>query len=380
MAFIRTAILSGAGKTAVTDISIIIPAYNESENIRPVIEKIESVITMPHTIAVVYDGDDDTTIPVVRELSKSNNCLRLVKNKYGRGALNAIKTGMEEASGVYAFVTMADLSDPLEVINALYKKAEAENADIVCASRYMQGGKQKGGPFIKSFLSRIAGLTLHCFAKLPTHDATNSFKLYRVSFLKDQIIESTGGFELGIELVAKAHVQGYKICETPTTWTDRTAGKSNFRLFGWLKNYVHWYLYAFTAPQIGVLRYAPRFAAYIAAGGTCALINWGIFYVLCYIINVHYLLSASAAFAFSATANYFLSKLIFKPEGRTKVVEYMLVLAASAIALGVDLCIMYILVEVSRFLPMIAKILGTGSAFFFNYLSRQFFIFSPKRV
>lgn len=263
--------------------SIIIPAYNEAENIRPAIERIEAAVTMPHTIAVIYDSDEDTTVPVVQELCKGNDGLRLVKNKYGCGALNAIKTGLEEASDTYALVTMADLSDPPEVINALYEKAEAENADIVCASRYMRGGRQKGGSFIKGGFSRIAGLALHWFAKLPTHDATNSFKLYRISFLKKQVIESTGGFELGIELVAKAHVQGCKICEVPTTWTDRTAGKSNFRLFRWLKNYIHWYLYAFRAPQNGLLCYLPFLAAYIAAGGACALINWGIFYVFHYV-------------------------------------------------------------------------------------------------
>jgi glycosyltransferase involved in cell wall biosynthesis len=364
----------------VNDVSIIIPAYNEAENIRPAIERIEAAAAMPHTITVIYDSDEDTTIPVVQELCKTNDRLRLVKNKYGRGALNAIKTGLEEASGTYALVTMADLSDPPEVINALYEKAETENADIVCASRYMKGGRQNGGPFIKGCLSRIAGLTLYCFAKLPTHDATNSFKLYRVSFLKEQAIESTGGFELGIELAAKAHVQGYKICETPTTWTDRAEGKSNFKLLRWLKNYIHWYLYAFTAPQNGLLRYLPRFVTYVAAGGICALVNWGIFYVLCYVINIHYLLSASFAFVASFTANYFLSRRIFKPRGRKKIIEYILVLAASAAALAIDLCIMYMLIDFVRFPPMIAKLLGTGSAFFFNYQSRQFFIFSSEKI
>jgi hypothetical protein len=127
----------------------------------------------------------------------------------------------------------------------MIKIAKEQNADIVCASRYMKGGKQIGGPFLKSLMSHIAGLTLHYFAKVPTHDATNSFKLYRASFLKEQKIESTGGFELGIELVVKAHLQGKKICETPTIWTDRVAGKSNFKLKAWLPKYLKWYFMAF---------------------------------------------------------------------------------------------------------------------------------------
>jgi glycosyltransferase involved in cell wall biosynthesis len=233
------------------EIDIIIPVYNEAANIKEAIERIEAAVTISHNISIVYDMDEDTTIPVVNDLRKNYNSIHLIKNKYGPGVLNAIKTGLKEASGTYAIVTMADLSDPPGVINDMCFIAEKERADIVCASRYMKGGKQIGGPLIKGLLSRYAGLTLYYFAGLPTHDATNSFKLYRVSFLREQIIESVGGFELGIELVAKAHVQGYRICETPTTWTDRVEGRSNFKLFAWLANYLKWYFYAFKPQKRG---------------------------------------------------------------------------------------------------------------------------------
>jgi glycosyltransferase involved in cell wall biosynthesis len=360
------------------DVSIIIPVYNEAENIHACLERIESAVTMPHTITIVYDTEEDTTVPVVRELIKNNDSIYLLKNKYGYGALNAIKTGLEEASGAYALVTMADLSDPPEVMEKMYEKAEAEHADIVCASRYMKGGKHIGGPVIKGCLSRIAGLTLRYFAKFPTHDATNSFKLYRVSFLKTQIIESTGGFEIGIELAAKAFVQGYKIIETPSTWTDRKYGKSNFKMAAWLKNYLHWYIHAFTAPQNGLMRYFPRFAGYTAAGGICAIINWSVFYALCYLINIRYLPAAAFSFVISATVNYFLCKLIFISKGRKKNVEYIMVLLASAAALVIDLSVMYVFIEFVRIAPMIAKIFGTGCGYFINYISRQFFIFSSE--
>ena len=58
-------------------------------------------------------------------------------------------------------------------------------------------------------------------------------------------IESTGGFELGLELVVKAHVAGRKIVEVPTTWRDRLAGQSNFKLWKWLPHYLKWFFYAF---------------------------------------------------------------------------------------------------------------------------------------
>ena len=232
-------------------LSIVIPVFNEGGNIRTALTAIRERVKYEHEILIVYDFDEDNTLPVVREMMAGMPCVSLVRNKYGRGVLNAIKTGMETAKGEYAIVTMADLSDPPEVMNAMIAKAESENADIVCASRYMKGGKQIGGPFLKGLMSRTAGLTLHWFAGLPTHDATNSFKLYRKSFLDSVKVESTGGFELGLELTVKAFLLGRKICEVPTTWTDRTAGESHFKIMKWLPSYLHWYFMAFRRRKHG---------------------------------------------------------------------------------------------------------------------------------
>ena len=233
---------TGADKTRRDIIlSIVIPVYNEGDNIRQAIDAIRSNVMYGYVIMVVYDFDGDNTLPVVRDMPD----VRLVRNKYGRGALNAIKTGLEEAGTEYVIVTMADLSDPPEVMNDMIAIAERENAAVVCASRYMKGGSQIGGPVIKGLMSRTAGLTLHWFAGIPTHDATNSFKLYRKSFLDSVKVESSGGFELGLELVVKAYRNGLKICEVPTTWRDRQAGKSRFRILAWLPCYLKWYFMAF---------------------------------------------------------------------------------------------------------------------------------------
>ncbi len=72
----------------------------------------------------------------------------------------------------------------------------------------MRGGRQVGGPPLKRLLSRTAGLTLHWFAGVPTHDPTNNFKLYSRRFLDSVTIESTAGFELALELTVKATLDG----------------------------------------------------------------------------------------------------------------------------------------------------------------------------
>jgi hypothetical protein len=116
--------------------------------------------------------------------------------------------------------------------------------DIVCASRYMRGGQQIGGPWLKKLLSRLAGVSLHWLIGFPTHDATNAFRAYRRSVLAETPIESQGGFEYSLEITAKAFAAGRRITEVPSTWRDRSAGQSRFKLRAWLPQYLRWYFFA----------------------------------------------------------------------------------------------------------------------------------------
>ncbi len=227
-------------------INIIIPVYNEGENITNTLDEIHSKVKTPYRIYVVYDFDEDNTLPVVKDYMQNFPYIELEKNRFGRGVLNAIKTGFEVAPCGAVLVVMADLSDDLVKVDRMYDLIN-EGYDIVCGSRYMKGGKQIGGPVLKKFLSLMAGLTLHAFVNIPVHDITNSFKMYRKEVLNDIEIESTGGFELGMEIVIKAFFKGYRITEVPSVWRDRTSGESKFRLFKWLPKYIYWYLYAIKA-------------------------------------------------------------------------------------------------------------------------------------
>ena len=224
-------------------INIIIPVYNERENIKNTLLEIKTKIKTPHNIFIIYDFDEDNSIPVVKDLMQNNKNIYLIKNKYSRGVLNAIKTGFNTINNGVVLVVMADLSDDLKKVDEMFKKIN-EGYDIVCGSRYMRGGEQIGGPRIKKFLSRLAGVSLHYLSGIPTHDVTNSFKMYTKKVLDDIKIESNGGFELGMEIVVKAFLKGYKITEVPSTWRDREKGKSRFRLWKWLPKYIYWYLLA----------------------------------------------------------------------------------------------------------------------------------------
>ncbi|MFM8896474.1 MAG: hypothetical protein ACKOE2_14185, partial [Actinomycetales bacterium] len=83
------------------------------------------------------------------------------------------------------------------------------------------------------------------FARVGTRDATNSFKAYSKRFLDEVGVESDQGFEIGIELVAKARRLRLPIAELPTIWLDRDAGVSRFQMRKWLPRYLQWYRFAY---------------------------------------------------------------------------------------------------------------------------------------
>lgn len=227
--------------TATPRLSIVIPVYNEGRNIEPALRTLlAGIMARPVEILVVYDFAEDDTVPAVRALQAEMPAVRLVHNDLGRGVLNAMRKGLRVAAAPYVVITMADLSDEPQVIDRMLDLAE-DGADLVAASRYMRGGRQIGGPLVKRSLSRAAGLSLHHVARIATHDATNSFKLYSRRLLDAIEIESTAGFALGIEITVKAHLAGFRITEVPTTWRDRTAGESRFRVTAWMPEYLRWY-------------------------------------------------------------------------------------------------------------------------------------------
>ena len=229
-------------------ISVIIPAFEEGESVVAGLINLSREIQQPNEILVIVDNPIDSTVAPVKNLSKEYPAIRLVVNTYGSGPANAIRYGIDQAIANVVVVTMADgCDDPRQVeeLAHLVKRGVV----IASASRYMPGGQQVGGPRIKRILSRVAGKSFALITGVGTHDATNSFKAYDKNFVEKVGIHSRHGFEIGLELTAKARRLGLSVAEIPTTWIDRTFGKSNFRLAKWLPRYLGWYLFGLGFPH-----------------------------------------------------------------------------------------------------------------------------------
>jgi glycosyltransferase involved in cell wall biosynthesis len=231
-------------------VSIVIPAYQEDSEIEGVLSRLTEAVRLPCEIVIVVDSEEDSTLPYVEKYARIDPRVRALVNDVAPGPAHAIRYGMERAEADVVVVTMADGCDDPQQIDSLVRLVE-RGVVVAAASRYSQGGQQVGGPAMKCMLSRLAGLSLWGLARVGTRDATNSFKAYDTEFVQKVGIDSTAGFEIGIELVAKARRARLPVAELPTIWLERNHGVSNFRLVTWLPHYLRWWKFAF-GPRLDV--------------------------------------------------------------------------------------------------------------------------------
>jgi len=231
-------------------VSVVVTAKDEGETIVSALSHITEAVTLPCEVLVVCDSRQDTTVPWVEKYAREDSRVHLVLNEYGRGPARAIKAGFDAAGADVVVVTMADGCDDPQQIDQLSRLVE-RGVVVAAASRYSKGGQQVGGPLLKGLMSRTAGASLRVLARVGTWDPTNSFKAYDRHFVQEVGIDSDQGFEVGLELVAKARRLRRPVAELPTIWLDRTFGVSHFRVMKWLPAYLRWYRFAF-GPQLSV--------------------------------------------------------------------------------------------------------------------------------
>ncbi|MBI5684865.1 MAG: glycosyltransferase [Verrucomicrobia bacterium] len=224
------------------ELTIVIPAYNEEAVIEETLRDIEKRLPIPHQIIVVNDHSRDDTAGIVERLATEFPHIRLIHNTGERGICRTLQTGWHAATTPVVVTMMADLCDDPATVPAMLEKIEA-GFDVCCGSRYMPGGRKIGGPALQSWFSRFVGWSLAKYVGLPTCDASNAFKMYRREVLTHMTIEDAG-FASSLEIIVKAFLKNYKICEVPTTWRTRTKGKSSFKIFKVARNYLRWYVWA----------------------------------------------------------------------------------------------------------------------------------------
>ena len=223
-------------------LDIIIPVYNEDENIIKLLKLLDSTVICNFRILICYDNETDKTLKHLKNLNIIKNEIKLIKNPK-QGPNSAIIEGIKSSNSKIILVYMADDFENIKLINEMVDLIEKGN-DLVIPSRFITGGKMLGAVKSKEMVTRIGSNLIYYLAGIPYKDCTNAFKMFSASITDVIKFESTMGFTFALELVAKSYFLKLKIIEVPSTWIEVKNRKSNFKMVKWIPYYIYWLLYS----------------------------------------------------------------------------------------------------------------------------------------
>ncbi len=213
--------------------SIVIPAYNEEENLPSLLDNLLVLGKRQNwdfEIIVSNDNSSDKTGKICEDYAKKFKNLKVVNRKspeHGMGA--TLMDGTKAAGSKIIVWVMADKSDELEKIPKMVKKVE-EGFDLVLGSRYMPGGSRGELGIDKAFFSWFYTFCAKIIFGIKIHDITNAFRAFRKDLVEKIRLESKD-FAISPEFAIKCQLKGIKIGEVPATYYNRKVGKTKFKMF-----------------------------------------------------------------------------------------------------------------------------------------------------
>jgi dolichol-phosphate mannosyltransferase len=228
-------------------LSVVIPAHNEEDGVRPTVEAISRILegeVIPYEVLVVNDHSTDGTAQVLDDLALENPNVRWVANLKTGGFGYAIRTGLEQFRGDAVCIVMADASDDPQDIVKYYRLLE-QGYECAFGSRFMRQSRVVDYPQHKLFINRVANWFIKVLFGLRFNDVTNAFKCYRREVIEGIQPILSCHFNLTVELPLKAIVRGYSYGIVPINWYNRTTGVSKLKIKEMGSRYLFIVLYIF---------------------------------------------------------------------------------------------------------------------------------------
>jgi glycosyltransferase involved in cell wall biosynthesis len=222
---------SNQPKGAPVKLSVVVPLYNEEENVVDTAQRITRVIeplNISWELILVDDGSTDGTRNLIEALAENQPHVRFISYQPNRGRGRALRTGFATALGKYIISTDADLSYDPAYMPIMIEILDRSEADMILASPYMPGGCTQGVPLIRLWISRIGNWILRHSLPAKINTVTCVFRAYRREVLNLMELESDGK-EIHLEILSKALAVGWEIKEIPAVLTNRKRGESTFR-------------------------------------------------------------------------------------------------------------------------------------------------------
>ncbi|MCP4592210.1 MAG: glycosyltransferase family 2 protein [bacterium] len=219
------------------ELSVVAPMYNEQAIIEHSLRKlVDALSSFPSTweLILVNDGSTDTTLALLTEQARGDDRITVVSYDRNRGRGFALRTGINHSRGRYVVTTESDLTWGKEIIAQLYQALREDDADIVVASPYANGGKLENVPLNRALLSRLGNRILRLSTSSPITMLTGMTRGYRGELVRKLPLEEDGK-EIHLEIVSKAGMLGWRFSEVPATlrWEPPQPGrrrrKSKFR-------------------------------------------------------------------------------------------------------------------------------------------------------
>ncbi len=224
-----------------TKLDIIIPVYNEDENIIKLLKTLEKEVLQDFKILICYDSESDKTLNYLKNKIIEKEIL-LVKNPK-QGPNTAILEGIKVSNAEIILIYMADDFENISLINKMVNLIEDGN-QLIIPSRFISGGSMVGAKKIKKFITISGSNLLYYIARIPFKDCTNAFKMFSSDLKKKINFQSSIGFTFALELTLKTFFLKQKIVEIPSNWVETKDRKSNFKIYKWLPYYIYWLLYS----------------------------------------------------------------------------------------------------------------------------------------
>jgi len=375
------------------EVSIIIPTYNESENIIQVLKSIGEHI--PKDIAteaiVVDDNSPDGTGKVVEDYindaqNKTGYTVSVIHRKTKSGLSSAILDGIQHSSGETVVVMDSDFSHPPKIIPQLIEEIKTSKYDIVIASRYTEGGEVNGWSTKRKLISKGAKGIAKVGLGVNESDPMSGFFAFNRNILEGIKFDAIG-YKMLLEILVKT--KGAKVKEIPYTFTDRTRGSSKLdssTMFDYVKSVWKLYRYGRTA-KVSDTRTSVRFISkagrFYTVGASGLLVNYLMSLLFAdAIINFWYIHATMIGIAISMSSNFILNKIwTFEDrnfEAKKTLAQYGKFVGFSSLGALIQLGMVYILVDNYQFAYPLALILAVVIAASSNFILNKKWTFKEK--
>ncbi len=352
------------GDKARPDITIIVPTYNEKDNIPELLSRIDSSLRsrgINYEVVIVDDNSPDGTAEVALKLS-SKYPVKVLKRPGKLGLASAVIDGLKLASSNLVVVMDADLQHPPEVIPKLYEEA-LKGYDIVIASRYVKGGSVGNWSFTRKLISKAAIVLAHILVPRTRgiKDVTSGFFLFRKEIINNANL-SPRGFKILMEILAKGRYS--KVTEVPYKFSTRKYGRSKLSRSEIINYMIH------------LINLSPTYLKFALVGATGTLVNLGILALLRYVFGLIHEVAAAISIEASIINNFILNDLwTFKHRRRgswaLRLIKFHISCALAVITQYiVSVAIYHLLIAES----VIAQLIGILAGFIVNYLISKTYV------